>query len=97
MVKMMASITKIDNQGRIVIPAEIRRQMKLEPDTEVEIKLIGNDLVIKKVNSSLEADVHRWMEDLSHLTIPAGITIPDEGESDKWMDEDYVEKKLGLH
>ncbi len=97
MVKMMANITKLDGQGRIVIPAEIRHQLKLEPDTEVELNLVGNDLVIKKVNSSLESDVRQWKEDLVRTKIPAGITITDEDEGDKWMDEDYVEKKLGLH
>jgi len=92
----MASIIKIDNQGRIVIPAEIRHQLKLEADTEVELSMVGNELVIKKVNSSLESDVHQWKEELARTKIPAGVTVLDEGESDKWMDEEYVEKKLGL-
>ncbi len=92
----MASTTKIDSQGRIVIPAEIRRQMKLEPETEVEMNLVGNDLIIKKVNSSLQSDVQRWKYDLTRTKIPAGVTTEVEDKSDKWMDEDYVEKKLGL-
>ncbi len=94
---MMVIITKLDSQGRIVIIAEIRHQLQLEPDSEVEINIIGNDIVIKKVNSSFEAEVQRWREDLTRTKIPAGVTIVDEDDNDKWMDEDYVEKKLGLH
>jgi AbrB family looped-hinge helix DNA binding protein len=81
---------KIDSQGRILIPAEFRRKLELETECEVGLTIIGNEIVIKKVNTDLKAKVKQWKQDLMKMSIPIGVT------SDKWMDIEYAERKLGL-
>lgn len=41
-------IRKVDDLGRIVIPAQMRRAMDLESDDEVEIFFEDHKLVLKK-------------------------------------------------
>ncbi|MHA1131810.1 MAG: AbrB/MazE/SpoVT family DNA-binding domain-containing protein [Candidatus Helarchaeota archaeon] len=93
----MVSLTKIDSQGRILIPAEFRRKLGLEADCEVGLTVIGNDLIIRKVNTNLKAQVEQWKHELLKMPIPIGIANANDIESDKWMDKDYAERKLGVY
>ncbi|MHA1144804.1 MAG: AbrB/MazE/SpoVT family DNA-binding domain-containing protein [Candidatus Helarchaeota archaeon] len=92
----MANTVKVDKQGRILVPAEIRRKMGLNSDSEVQLKIIGNELVIRKISSDLRADVERWKQDL--LKFPVHIDVVPEGKEtdDKWIGKNYAERKLGI-
>jgi len=97
MVNFMADVSKIDSQGRILIPAEIRRKLGFETDSKVGLIVIGNELVIKKVNTDLKIKVERWKQELMNRSIPVGVATEIETEDDKWMDKTYAERKLGLY
>lgn len=36
----------IDNLGRVVIPAEMRNELGIEPNQELEIEKVGNKIII---------------------------------------------------
>jgi AbrB family looped-hinge helix DNA binding protein len=42
---------RITSKGQVTIPIEIREKMGLLPDTEVEFRITGNTVVLKKVGS----------------------------------------------
>jgi AbrB family looped-hinge helix DNA binding protein len=42
---------RITSKGQVTIPIEIREKMGLLPDTEVEFKIIGNTVSLKRVES----------------------------------------------
>ena len=42
---------RITSKGQVTIPIEIREKMGLLPDTEVEFKIIGNTVALKRVES----------------------------------------------
>ena len=42
---------RITSKGQVTIPIEIREKVGLLPDTEVEFKITGNTVVLKKVGS----------------------------------------------
>ncbi len=42
---------RIDKRGRIVIPREMREKLRIEEGEELEIRLEGDRIVIKKVES----------------------------------------------
>lgn len=44
-------IRKIDNLGRIVIPAEIRKQLEIDDNTNLKIEVEDNKIVISKDDS----------------------------------------------
>lgn len=43
---------RITSKGQVTIPIGIREKMGLLPDTEVEFKITGNTVSIKRVESS---------------------------------------------
>ncbi len=45
---------RIDKRGRIVIPREMREKLRIEEGEELEIRLEGDRIVIKKVESPLK-------------------------------------------
>ena len=49
----IAVIRNIDSQGRIVIPAEIRNQMKLSDGDALELENVGMELLLRKCPSRL--------------------------------------------
>ena len=42
---------RITSKGQVTIPIEIREKMGFLPDTEVEFKIIGNAVSLKRVES----------------------------------------------
>lgn len=45
----MMRFTQISTKGQIVIPAEVREQMKLEPGTRVAVEVEGDTLILRPV------------------------------------------------
>ncbi len=43
---------RITSKGQVTIPIEIREKMGLLPDTDVEFKITGNTVLLKKAGSS---------------------------------------------
>lgn len=46
-------VRKIDNVGRVVLPTEIRRQLNLTTDTQIQIYLKDSYIVVEKVGCLL--------------------------------------------
>ena len=42
---------RITSKGQVTIPIEIREKAGLLPDTEVEFRITGNTVVLKKIGS----------------------------------------------
>ena len=41
-------VRKLDELGRIVIPIEIRRKLDFKHNDEIEIKEVGNEVILQK-------------------------------------------------
>ena len=39
---------KVDELGRIVIPSEIRKHLDVEPGTDLDVELRGEEVVLRK-------------------------------------------------
>ena len=93
----MAHTTKMDKQGRLIIPAKIRKKLSLNENSVLEIEILGNQLIIKKKLVVSEEILKDWKRKLIDMKITAFTEekIPYE-ESTKWMSEEYVRNKLGL-
>ncbi|HTV82107.1 MAG TPA: AbrB/MazE/SpoVT family DNA-binding domain-containing protein [Acidobacteriaceae bacterium] len=62
---MAAATTRLSAKGQLVIPAEIREQMRLTAGTEVSIQRQGNTLVLRPVTPE-------FIESLIGCTTQAG-------------------------
>ncbi|MFZ0704313.1 MAG: AbrB/MazE/SpoVT family DNA-binding domain-containing protein [Candidatus Korobacteraceae bacterium] len=47
----MMRFAQISTKGQIVIPAEVREQMKLEPGTRVALEVEGDTLLLRPVTA----------------------------------------------
>ena len=49
---------KIGERGQVTIPKEIRDQFGLGPETEVEFRVVGGSIILKK--SPRKLDLAKW-------------------------------------
>ena len=97
MVYNMAHSIKMDKQGRLVIPAKIRKKMTLTENTSLEVEIIGNQLIIRKIAQESEENISRWKKNLLSQNYPINESeVSDVSESEKWISEEYAWKKLGI-
>jgi len=84
---------RIDKQGRIVIPSEVRSLLKLEPNSELLLDVRDNTIVLEPVHRDLNKVVDEWYKKMLEMKIEArGLKI----EPSMWMSEEYVRRKLGI-
>ncbi len=97
MVRFVEITTKIDKQGRILIPIEFRKKLGLEDETIVNVHLIDKRIFIEVINPELEQAVKKWRKNLSNKKIqPFVLSKEDLEPQTKWFSEEYVRQKLGL-
>ena len=63
---------RITSKGQVTIPLQIREKMGFLPDTEVEFKMAGNSVFLKKVGSPSKRSRHgdqpnAWESDGEHV------------------------------
>jgi transcriptional pleiotropic regulator of transition state genes len=84
---------RIDRFGRILIPKRIRENLGIEENTELEIEIRDEKILIKSQNSSLERRVDELVNYLKNA--PKPFTSVEEVE-EKWYSRRYSLKKIGL-
>ncbi len=84
---------RIDKQGRIVIPSEIRRKLGLKPNMELVLVVRGKSLLLEPNEEEVERAIDEWYR----LMLETKVMVKgfSSGES-KWMSDEYVRKKLGF-
>lgn len=72
--KLNGIVRKIDNLGRIVIPIELRKRLKIDQNDDIEIKIEDNKIVLSKYNklSELNNIIYLMSKSYNNLT---GINI----------------------
>jgi AbrB family looped-hinge helix DNA binding protein len=70
--------SRLNDNGRIVIPVEIRQQMGLKPGDTLLLRVDGDVLILE----SQQARIRRVQESLRHL-IPADRQLSDELIADR--------------
>lgn len=91
----MEYIVNVDKQGRIVIPAPLRRALGLVNGGKVVLRLSGSRVIMEVINEDLEKRVSDWVNTVLSLSVEPFTEEVE--ESWKWLSREYVEKKLGLH
>lgn len=56
---MAVAQSKVTAQGRIPVPAEMRRKLGLVPGSVLEWDELGSEVVVRKASRHASADVHR--------------------------------------
>jgi AbrB family looped-hinge helix DNA binding protein len=94
MVKTMEDAIKVDKQGRLVLPSNVRKAFGIKDGGEVTIRIDGSRVVLEPVRKDVKKSVQEW-EDLSR-SLKAEVFTDEASESWKWMSREYARRKLGL-
>lgn len=63
MVKLMVKYkVKIDKQGRIVIPSEVRKILGLKSNSEVLLNIKNNTIILELIHEDIDQIVDDWYE-----------------------------------
>ncbi|MGC9010166.1 MAG: AbrB/MazE/SpoVT family DNA-binding domain-containing protein [Sulfolobales archaeon] len=86
--------SKIDKQGRVVIPSNIRKALGIVGETDVIISIDGRRIIVEPVPRDLEKIVDEWIK----MVLSSKLEIFSEKTEEewKWLDDEYARKKLGL-
>lgn len=84
----------VDKQGRVVIPASLRKLLGISKGGKAAVRYRNGRLELIPVNADLKRRVDRWVEVAMKIN-PKPFSEEIE-ESWKWIDRKYAERKLGI-
>ncbi|MHA1674575.1 MAG: AbrB/MazE/SpoVT family DNA-binding domain-containing protein [Promethearchaeota archaeon] len=91
----MAHTTRIDRQGRLIIPADLRKKLSLDEGSTIEIELVSDQLILTKQGENTKAQLDKWENYLISNKIPV-MSEKVTKTNEKWYSEEYALNKLGL-
>ncbi|MGB9718778.1 MAG: AbrB/MazE/SpoVT family DNA-binding domain-containing protein [Thermoproteota archaeon] len=94
MADIMEEVLNMDKQGRIVLPARIRRALGMVEGGKLAVRLDGSRIILEPIPEDLEKSVEEWSNFVRSMKIEAFTEKPE--ESWKWISREYAERKLGL-
>jgi AbrB family looped-hinge helix DNA binding protein len=94
MVECMEEMLSVDEQGRVVLPAHIRKAMGIRGRCKLLIRREGSRIVLEPFPQDLNRSVEEWAN--LARTIRAEIFSETVEDSWKWMSLEYARRKLGL-
>ncbi|MEM2889593.1 MAG: hypothetical protein QXR42_09020 [Candidatus Bathyarchaeia archaeon] len=90
----MEETVNVDEQGRIVLPAHIRKTIGLKGRGKLLIRRENSKIVLEPFPENLTKSVEEWAN-LARST-KAEISSETSEDSWKWISREYAERKLGL-
>lgn len=95
MVEHVEHTVDVDSQGRIVLPAELRRAIGIAGKNKVRVRVRGSEVAISVVSEELERRVEEWFKRLSSMSVEP-FTERAEYAPSKWYGDEYARRKLGV-
>jgi len=87
------AIVKVDKQGRMVLPRDVRIALGIEGGAEMVCRVVGNKVILERF--SIES-IQRAFADLEEVAPSLEVdTVEVEGE-DKYVDSEYALRKIGI-
>ena len=88
----MEYVLKVDRQGRVILPVELRRVLGVKNGGSIIIRKRNNRIYID-VGRELEGEVKRWKEKIKGIK----IEVEQMGRTEsRWVSEDWSRRKLGI-
>jgi len=94
MVTFMEETLNVDEQGRVVLPAHIRRAIGITSRGKLLIRREGSKIVLEPFPENLNKSVEEW----ANLARATKVELFSETLEDswKWTSREYARRKLGL-
>jgi len=89
----MEATIKVDRQGRMVLPRDVRRALGIDGDTEIVCRVVGNKVILERFSID---SIHKAFAELEEMAPSLELdTVKVEGE-DKYVDREYALRKIGI-
>jgi len=86
-------IVKVDKQGRIILPKDVRRAVGIEEGMEMVCRVVGSRIILEKF--SME-NIRKAFAELEEIAPSLELdTVKVEG-GDKYVDREYALRKIGV-
>jgi len=87
------AFVKVDKQGRMVLPKDVRKALGIEDEAEMVCRVVGNKVILERF--SIES-IRRAFAELEEIIPSLEVdTVKVEGE-DRYVDREYALRKIGL-
>ncbi len=94
MVTNVENAIKVDKQGRLVLPSQVREAIGIKRGGQVILRIDGSKVMLEPMRNDVKVRVQEW-ENFS-IKLKADAFIEELEESWKWMSREYARRKLGL-
>jgi len=86
-------LVKVDRQGRIVLPKEVRQALGISENTEMVCRVVGNKIVLERFSPTVIREAFEELEEIAPSIELDAVKV--EGE-DRYVDREYALRKIGL-
>jgi len=93
MVIYVEAVVKVDKQGRMVLPKDVRKALGIEDEAEVVCRVIGNKVILERF--SIES-IQKAFADLEEIAPSLEVDAVEVEGEDKYVDSEYALRKIGL-
>lgn len=96
MVEKEESTVIVDEQGRMVLPSQIREKLGVKKGGRLSIKLEDSQRIVieRRASDDLEQRVRNWAKISLNARVQA--IARRKPTSSKWLGSEYAKRKLGL-
>jgi AbrB family looped-hinge helix DNA binding protein len=89
----MEATIRVDKQGRLVLPSDVRKAIGIEGEAEMVCWVVGDKVILERF--SMEA-IHKAFDELEEIAPSLELdTVKFEGE-DKYVEREYALRKIGI-
>jgi AbrB family looped-hinge helix DNA binding protein len=85
-------VVKVDRQGRVILPEDVRKALGIEGEAEMLCIVVGNRIILERF--SVEA-ISKAFSELEEIA-PSLEFDRESEEKDKYFDREYALRKIGI-
>jgi len=86
-------IVKVDKQGRIILPKDVRRAVGIEEGMKMVCRVVGSRIILEKF--SME-NIRKAFAELEEIAPSLELDTVKVEEGDKYVDREYALRKIGV-
>ncbi|WP_161969936.1 AbrB/MazE/SpoVT family DNA-binding domain-containing protein [Candidatus Methanodesulfokora washburnensis] len=84
-------IVKVDKQGRVVLPEDVRKTLGIEGETEMVCRVVGNRIILERFSVEAISKAFAELEEIA-----PSLDTEEVEEKDKYVDREYALRKIGI-
>lgn len=84
-------VVKVDKQGRVALPEDVRKTLGIEGETEMVCRVVGNRIILERFSVEAISKAFAELEEIA-----PSLDTEEVEEKDKYVDREYALRKIGI-